>query len=483
MQYDDLRTVICQTENWWEMNKNQILHGDCLPIMCDMPENSVDAIVTDPPYGLEFMGKGWDKLSGAPGYNERGRMTPVSSGLCKNKGFNQIPNSYQAGKPMQDWHYRWAIEALRVAKPGAHMLAFGGTRTHHRLMVAIEDAGWEIRDTMGYLYGSGFPKSLDVSKAIDKAAGVEREVVKTTPSGGYKRQMINNAEQGFRPVDYYPEGNKFTSNESITDAAKQWDGWGTALKPAWEPIILCRKPLSEKTVAENVQKWGTGALNVDACRIGTGGGTTRSCQSDFQSKGIKGQVHATRGYRTGHEVVVINKGRFPANLIHDGSDEVLALFPKTSSGKMMPTKIENGAHGNVYGKHVEYTTMETYGDSGSAARFFYTAKADTTERNKYLKGRPMQKVNDGRDTLIDNPFQRGETLRKNIHPTVKPIDLLQYLARLITPPKGTILDPFAGSGSTGIAAFNEEFNYILIEIEKEYVEIAKIRNAQIGLPT
>jgi DNA modification methylase len=467
------------------------------------PENFVDAIITDSPYGLTFMGKDWDR--GVPG----------------------VPF--------------WEA-ALRVAKPGAHMLAFGGTRTHHRLMCAIEDAGWEIRDTLMWVYGSGFPKSLDVSKAIDKRDGKQmgwfgewlrkwreennisqKEIAALFPSKtGGLTGCVANWELGFNlptiqqfnlirdtfnlPFEYLEDierevvGTRMTGigtgkgstpimgdgNRDITiprtDIAKQWNGWGTALKPAWEPIILCRKPL-EGTVAENVQKWGTGALNIDGCRIdsfkpGEFEKLKRRANTPRQDF-TGGRLHSGAEYTPALISSGINdKGRFPANLIHDGSDEVMSLFPYTECGA--PCEIKAGGRGNAFGNFNGGIPVTGIGDSGSAARFFYTAKADTSERNKYLIGKP-QKVNDGRDTPIDNPFQRGETLRKNIHPTVKPVDLLRYLCRLITPPGGLILDPFAGSGSTGVAAHEEGFDYILVEIEKEYYDIARIRNAQVRL--
>lgn len=404
----------------------RIIHGDCREVMQTFEENSIDAVVTDPPYGLSFMGKEWDH--GIPG----------------------IPF----------WE-----ETLRVCKPGAHMCAFGGTRTHHRLMVAIEDAGWEIRDCLMWVYGSGFPKSLDISKAIDKAAGAEN-IIGTIPDRWTgKGNSLNFA------TDRKQTECKVTS--PTTPSAIQWNGWGTALKPAWEPIILARKPL-EGTVAENVQKWGTGGLNIDACRIGNeiieaGRANRGECITNSLGKKLMGTNE--KQYQ---------KGRFPANLIHDGSEEVLRLFPETSVGDIKPHKVNSDAEYNQ-SKGIKFITMDRKGDSGSAARFFYTAKADSAERNKYLKGLPPKKVNDGRETPIDNAFQRGETLRKNTHPTVKPVDLLRYLCRLITPPKGVILDPFAGSGSTGVAAFEEGFDSILIEINEEYYRIAKIRNAQTRL--
>jgi len=297
-----------------------ILCGNCT----DMKSlKGVDSVVTDPPYGLSFMGKDWDTFNTIPsGFKGQSpaNMTATNN-VFKQKG-QTISSSQKGNAAYQEFMTQWAVKLLDAMKPGAHLLAFGGARTHHRLMCAIEDAGFEIRDTLMWVYGTGFPKSLDVSKAIDKQAGVKREVVNTTPSGGYKRLMITNAEDGFRPVDYYPEGNNFTSNEPITDEAKEWEGWGTALKPAWEPIILARKSLSEKTVAANVLKHGTGGLNIDGCRV--------SLEGEKSPVGSAKRIFKNNQY-TEENIYGDNKttpetGRFPANLIHDGSEEVVELF-------------------------------------------------------------------------------------------------------------------------------------------------------------
>jgi DNA modification methylase len=435
--------------------------------MQEMDENSIDATVTDPPYALTTTKRWKDTDQFAQNQSDVGKR--FSKGFMGKAWDGKLPDK-------EIWQ-----ECLRVSKPGAHMLAFGGTRTHHRLMVAIEDAGWEIRDTLMWVYGSGFPKSLDVSKAIDKTAGAEREVIgrrtdrAATPKTSMKGGNLCGCGKDRELIDLS------AITAPATDAAKQWQGYGTALKPAWEPIILCRKPL-EGTVAENVQKWGTGGINIDGCRIPVNPNVDDMLRNTVRGKRITETWEEGSGFKneTNSLTGVPEKGRFPANLIHDGSDEVMALFPDTTSGSF------NGHRNlpktkNTFGGFELKDESGYQGSSGSAARFFYTAKADSGERNKYLNGRSSKKVNDGRDTPIDNAFQRGETLRKNIHPTVKPIDLLQYLCRLITPPKGLILDPFAGSGSTGVAAHNEGFDYILIEIEQEYAEIAKIRNAQVRL--
>ena len=370
-------------------------HGDCLEVLRGMEADSVDAVVTDPPYGLSFMGKGWD---------------------------------YEV--PTEDvWR-----ECLRVLKPGGHLLAFAGTRTQHRMAVRIEDAGFEIRDMIAWVYGSGFPKSMDVSKAIDKAAGAKREVVGTNPNYRPNSGAVADPE-------WFQDRSSGLQTAPATDAARQWDGWGTALKPALEPITVARKPLVG-TVAANVLRHGTGAINVDGCRVNPGepvpggGGGERS----GRSCGILGSPTA------GNLSEPHTSGRWPANLIHDGSDEVVGLFPNTTSGSRKAGRhVVAGGQGR-YGEFAEGDLPEVIGDSGSAARFFYCAKASKADRDE-----------------------------GNRHPTVKPAELMRYLCRLVTPPSGVVLDPFTGSGSTGKAAILERFNFIGIEREAEYCEIARAR--------
>ena len=330
--------------------------GDCLDRLRALPDASVDSVVTDPPYGLAFMGKRWDY---------------------------DVPS-------VEVW-----AECLRVLKPGGHLLAFAGTRTQHRMAVRIEDAGFDIRDMIAWVYGSGFPKSLDVSKAIDKAAGVERVVV-----GKEKNWGAATAADGKTAYGDYAGGWSVTA--PATDAARQWQGWGTALKPALEPITVARKPLAG-TVAANVLAHGTGGMNVDGCRIG----------DDVTVTARNGNSGAHGRYGKDDRIFTRENppSRWPANFIHDGSPEATDLL-------------------------------------GDAARFFYTAKTSKAERG-------------------DN----------NHHPTVKPIDLMRYLCRLVTPPDGLVLDPFTGSGSTGCAAMLEGFRFYGIERESEYVAIATARIA------
>jgi site-specific DNA-methyltransferase (adenine-specific) len=395
----------------------ELLLGDCLERLRDLPDCSVDACVTDPPYGLSFMGKAWDY---------------------------DVPT-------VDVWR-----EVLRVLNPGGHLLAFAGTRTQHRMAVQIEDAGFEIRDMIAWVYGSGFPKSLDVSKAIDKAAGAE----------GDRGPMKRGGERLARLEDGKRDGEGRWGNETgrdpftylpSTPAAQQWTGWGTALKPALEPITVARKPF-KGTVAANVLEHGTGALNVDRCRVRTednlGGGAQKTVAVEGKGEGwvrpwMKDPdavaAHASRVNENVARAETL--GRWPANLIHDGSDEVVGLFPQTTSGSFREGTIQQSRIHNVAkGVEAERVRNARASDSGSAARFFYCAKASKADRG------------DG-----------------NGHPTVKPTELMRYLCRLVTPPGGVVLDPFMGSGSTGKAAVLEGFRFIGIEREAEYLEIARGR--------
>tara|TARA_S200002703_G_scaffold140194_1_gene131322 strand:- start:2010 stop:3077 length:1068 start_codon:yes stop_codon:yes gene_type:complete len=329
-------------------------------------------------------------------------------------------------------------EAMRVLKPGGHALIACGTRTQHRMVVNIEDAGFEIRDVVSWIYGSGFPKSLNIGKAIDKAAGAERDVIGSKVTG---RANAPRGE-GRNHVDCSGGQMQVDITAPATDEAKQWDGWGTALKPACEFFTLARKPLSEKTVAANVLKWGTGGINIDGCRVGTEGGTRKHDAPKHESKTAYGNG-LNGGGGKGRE---IDAGRFPANLIHDGSQEVLELFPETKSGKMNSiTKGHDPETFNTYGKQYVRHVVSN-GDSGSAARFFYCAKASKKDREE-----------------------------GNNHPTVKPTALMSYLCRLITPTGGVVLDPYMGSGSTGKAAVKEGFSFVGCELDEDYYNIAKAR--------
>jgi site-specific DNA-methyltransferase (adenine-specific) len=410
-----------------------IHHGDCLEVLRTLDDNSVDSVVTDPPYGLSFMGKKWDY---------------------------DVPS-------VEVW-----AECLRVLKPGGHLLAFAGTRTQHRMAVRIEDAGFEIRDMIAWVYGSGFPKSLDVSKAIDKAAGAVREVV-----GSYE---VTRDLSGGSWAELHGKPNTATSvniTAPATDLARQWQGWGTALKPALEPITVARKPLIG-TVANNVTTWGTGGINVDEGRVGTDERWNVSA-GNLNLDDRHTVTPVSKHNETGGRSAI---GRFPANLIHDGSDEVVGLFPDQTSGAN-PTS--RGGIGYMSSAKGQASCDAPRGiDSGSAARFFYVAKASAEDRDDGCSALPAKsagEVTGGRvegSAGLSSPRsgagrRREET--RNSHPTVKPTDLMRYLCRLVTPPGGLVLDPFVGSGSTGRGAVLEGFAFVGIEREAEYVAIARAR--------
>jgi DNA modification methylase len=378
-----------------EIGSATLYHGDCREILRTLPDCSVDSVVTDPPYGLAFMGKKWDY---------------------------DVP-------AVEIW-----AECLRVLKPGGHLLAFAGTRTQHRMAVRIDDAGFEIRDMILWIYGSGFPKSLDISKAIDRKMGAEREVVGTmrNPAGSkIGGNSLNMSVLGM------PETAHITA--PATPEARQWQGWGTALKPAVEPITMARKPFAG-TMADNVLAWGTGGVNVDGCRVGI----------EFLSEAKAGQAKIGT-FERGIMITPERYGRWPANLIHDGSEEATAGMPEDDNG-------------------------------GSAARYFYCAKASKADRDDglgSLQHRTAGECVDREEGSAGMQSPRAGAGRtngaRNHHPTVKPTELMAYLCRLVTPPGGIVLDPFMGSGSTGRGALQEGFYFIGIEREAEYLEVAAAR--------
>jgi site-specific DNA-methyltransferase (adenine-specific) len=331
------------------------------------------------------------------------------------------------------------------------------------MAVNLEDAGFEVRDIVAWVYGSGFPKSLDIGKAIDKAAGAEREAIGEKAAGWHKNNSIN--DDGWQGEN--AESRTVSLTAPATDAAKQWDGWGSALKPAMELWTLCRKPLAEKTIAENVLTWGTGGLNIDGCRVGTDTIKTQAKQ--------KGDSFTSVGSGAGFNGCAesTHTGRFPANLIHDGSDEVTAGFPQCKTGGGGITKENHRAVTMSKASHKDRETIG-YNDNGSASRFFYCAKASKSERNAGLEGfneKPNMRVNAPRESEEEKTANK----QQNHHPTVKPLALMRYLCRLITPPNGIVLDPFTGSGSTGCGAIWEGFNFIGIERESDYAAIAQAR--------
>ena len=590
-----------------------LLEGNCVEMMRSLPENSVDAVCTDPPYGLEFMGAEWDRLVDSPrqddpdavhmakweggggfskpGIGERQTAWPSYSSTSaanltcetcggrkrgKNKCSCEQPKwkaigprrsevdranrgtltnmtnpdgsqkfklkapafdlSAASSSAMQRWHYEWAKEAFRVLKPGGHLVCFGGTRTHHRLWCAMEDAGFEIRDMIGWVYGSGFPKSLDVSKAIDKAAGAVRSVT------GLARGHVDAG--GVHDDDNY--------------VARQWDGWGTALKPAIEPILLARKPMSG-SVSANVLKHGTGAINVDGCRVQTGDNLSGGAYAEEGTDRREGYEN-WRFKRTGGAGEYVQPmGRWPSNLVishtfdcvlkgtkmvpapvinrfmdgmkpfgegeghpyesvqtgdAEGMEEIEdwecpPVCPvremNEQSGYSATKRIERPSDcgGNTWGGTIQVNRgARGHTDTGGAARFFrtfgplpessfvYFPKADRGEREAGLEGMEEQRVSymnthggnaeKGEtwhpvDERTGKERDRFATKARNTHPTVKPVDLMAWLCRLVTPPGGVVLDPFTGSGSTGIAALKQDFRFIGIEKQPEYVVLSRRR--------
>ncbi len=429
---------------------NKLVCGNNLKIVSTWPSNYFDSIITDPPYELGFMGKSWD-----------------SSGIAYS-----VP--------------LWK-QLLRVSKPGAFLLCFGGTRTHHRVVCAIEDAGWEIRDCMMWLYGSGFPKSHNISKAIDKAKGTERKVIGqknyTCPKADNTIGERSYGISGGRLLDGREAGQRITQEITTpaTYLAKQWDGYGTALKPAWEPIIVAMKPL-DGTFAHNAETHQVAGLNIDAARIGTGPSPSverRKHAAPKKSIGATGWVTPARPPEYNEQRAGEQQGRWPANLILD--EEAGAMLDEQSgiskSTNQTRKNKNNTGNGLTHGK-MKPVDSHGFSDSGGASRFFYCAKASKKERNLGCEDLPeKQYSHDGRDKPIENAYQRNDSKATNNHPTVKPLAIIKYLCTLLKMPNPNqvILDPFMGSGTTGMACKSLGINFIGIDLSLDYCHIARKR--------
>ncbi|SIJ32438.1 DNA-methyltransferase [Mycobacteroides abscessus] len=415
-------------------------HGDCLDVLRALPDNSVDAVVTDPPYNLTG-GKAGGTGEASVNLDSPHGRSRIGTGNGPGGFMGQRWDDYDAYEGgFQGWCTAWATECLRILKPGGHLLAFGGSRTWHRLSSGIEDAGFEIRESIAWLHGQGFPKSMDVSKAIDKAAGAQPDVIGRAKGAG-SSQTVSLGE--FRA--------EYDATVPATRDAQRWQGWGTALKPAFEPIVVARKPLAG-TVAANVLEHGTGALNIDACRVGT---DERVNPAGSQSS-LQRVSRVEQGYRENLTSSVgeasIVSGRWPTNVVLD-ERQAEALDRQTGvlhSGTMRAgTERQPRAGGTIYGADARnFVPADTYGDSGGASRFFpvfrYEAKAPTSER----------------------PNADGVQ-----HPTVKPLDLMRWLVRLVTPVGAVVLEPFAGSGTTAEACVLEDRQCIAIEREADYLPL------------
>ncbi len=501
------------------MKKNKIIHGHCLKVMKRIPNNYVDSIITDPPYGLGFMGKGWDTFD--PKYIRDHPVTGKSKKVSKSP--SKIAGSYDHSRnhEFQAWCTVWAKECLRVAKPGAILMAFGGTRTFHRLACAIEDAGWEIRDCIQWIYGSGFPKSLDVSKALDErhfkkwlkanpkqAKKYREQLAQAKESGndamqdviykykriaGAEREVVGKSSDPRYEYQHKENKGKFVNTRDAKDIkiqmgqitapatplAKLWDGWGTALKPSWEPILVAIKPLNG-TYAANAEKWGVAGLNIDGGRISG---------EPIPINKLKNWSGFGQEVKPEYETQINTKGRFPSNTIlsctcdgpHEPDCPVRMLDEQSG---ILTTGAMNGVYRNTLMKNNPGTRngqdihLKQKANSGGASRFFYCAKSSRAERNAGCEGMEAKAVEGmgGNEYLgITSAGNRSATT-KNHHPTVKPLALIEYLCRLTkTPTGGIVLDPFAGSGTTGLACLNTQRKFILIEKKLKYIKIAKAR--------
>jgi DNA modification methylase len=524
--------------------KQQVFHGNNLELLKQYPDNYFDAIVTDPPYGL-----------GKEPNAEEMLQAWITSGYLEVKGSGFMGKEWDAFVPQPIF---WK-EVFRTLKHGGHVVSFFGTRTYDWGVMAMRLAGFEIRDCIQWIYGSGFPKSHNISKAIDKSFGAEREVVGEIKRGDVERAKQNGSGYLSDPANRNNEKQFGYGIEEITipstDQAKQWDGWGTALKPANEPIVLARKPLEKGlSIAENVMKWGTGGINIDECRVGNLGGTQRSHQSEYPKKEDGTEDRSKHWATVGHDIEELKKGRFPANLILTHHPEcdckgLKKVKPSNGSGKASENgggfskgMFGNGESDKIGGGFTDENGQETIedwtchedcpirimdaqsgvtlssggkgnksmgamgkngiygnyaldklgsnagglGDKGGASRFFYCAKASKSERNKGLIGFE-EKISGSLNFRNPSSSGRSEDApsidsmggltnpQKNFHPTVKPVALMQYLVRMITPPNGIVLDPFNGSGTTGIACKLEGFEYVGMELDAEYCKIAQAR--------
>lgn len=479
--------------------------GDCREVVKTIEADSIDAAVTDPPYSLVSIQKRYGKPGSAPTSGEG------AAGVYRRGSAGFMGQQWDNGEVAFDPEF-WS-EVLRVMKPGAHLLAFGGTRTYHRLACAIEDAGFEIRDAVLWHYATGFPKSHDVAKSIDKAArgvphggpdptSLHHGQYRTSATEGSRGDGDTGQGYGAGPGQFMATGkpvrrlrpgadqNKDGSWEKLDDrvyqpgtyvpaseAAQQWQGWGTALKPATEIICLARKPLSEPNIAANVLRWGTGAINIDGCRIETAENLNGGAYAEQGNRSVSPSMHDSTGMNVPGKTVgrefTQPVGRWPANLAHDNSDEVLAGFPDSA-----------GAQGDVRGDEPSAVTKNVYADRRRVP--FNKRIGEATAERRYtdegstnfaaLPG--MRRASPGSAARFFFSAKAGADDRYGSrHPTVKPVELMKWLCRLITPPAGTILDPFAGSGTTGVAAMAEGFDAMLIEREAQYCADIKERLA------
>ena len=458
-----------------------LLNGDCIEQMQKLKDEGklVDSVVTDPPYHLTSIVERYGKDGSAPAKDK--------DGLYQRQARGFMGKEWDGG----DIAFRtdtWKL-AYDLLKPGGYLLAFSASRNYHRMAVAIEDAGFEIRDQIMWIYGSGFPKSHNIGKAVDaieKFGRSDPKALRETRMGDHYEPT--GQEDWSKGRMFSADVERIPDDDHEHEVTNKWKGWGTALKPAHEPIVMARKPVSEKSVATNVLKHGTGAINIDGCRIqgnDTGGERKITTRKSRDENNVWTDENSGMKQEENHFADADPKGRYPANVMHDGSDVVQDIFPQTS--KSVSTKRTRKTIGS-FGMPNDATPE--YDDEGTAARYFYCPKTSAEERNRGLDSFATKKMGmsggaqkySHRGLLEHNRYNKGQGIglnrvieRKNTHPTVKPQELMKYLCRLVTPKGGVVLDPFMGSGSTGMAAKDEGFDFIGIEKEKEYFEIAEAR--------
>jgi len=456
----------------WKHGNITLVNAECLGVLRQAPENSVDSIVTDPPYGLSKQPDMYEVL---------GHWLEGDEYVHNGSGF--MGKSWDSFVPGPEiWK-----ECFRILRPGGHIVAFASTRTYDLMAMSIRLGGFELRDTLCWHYGSGMPKSHNISKAIDKMSGKKRVKI---PVGNPVKRMIPGADQDRTGSWIKDNGRQYQPGVEIpaTEEAKYWDGWGTGLKPATELIVLARKPVSEGTIASNVLRWGTGGLNIDKCRVGTSKSVPASVSRGIEGNSLSGSVDGSLRHETGNESGHNpNVGRFPANLVHDGSPEVLEYFPdsKGQQGEVKNQKRLRRSPNSIYGSTGSASDYVPREGSGSAARFFYCAKTSRKERQAGCDSLYWLTTRKKTEQITEDQYQQFEVENEagekhkiskgNNHPTVKPVSLMTWLVSLVTPPEGRVLDPFNGSGSTGVACAKVGFPYIGIEKEENSCTISKAR--------
>lgn len=481
-----------RTDPWKVAGPVSLYHGDCIEVMARMPSNSVDALVTDGPYGLGFMGQAWDTFKPGEAESRITENRAIESDNPNLKGRTRGPASspsaveYDRGlegqRAFQRWTEQWAREAFRVLKPGGHVLSCGAPRSAHRMTCGLEDAGFEVRDSIAWLFAQGFPKSMNLGKAIDRAAGAQREVIGHVGAADPKTVDRNALDYGGstgKAKNGLKDGYELT--KPATELAEQWSGWGTALKPGHEPIAVARKPL-DGTVEENVRRWGIGALNIDRCRL-------EVTDTDYERNASGDRGHDDNRTRQ-HEAFKMTAGkssdigRWPANVaLSEYASAILDAQAGDRKSGANPTRRTSEKFQKVFGKFkgAEVCDPARGAEVGGASRFFFVAKPSRLERDFGCDSLPMRtpgectERTEGSAGITPYAGAGRSGGGRNSHPTVKPVSLMRWLIWLVTPEGGVVLDPFLGSGTTGMAAVVDGYTFIGIEREEQYLQLSDAR--------